>query len=155
MGTMVCHLGIGKWEIAQEILTLTKDVIINIENEKSGPMISTMLLRFPHIGQAIFKVLFGNTGSTDLLTSGFTHEFDKFSITIFIATLWVLWIHEFLSNKWIHDFQRVPAGTLWKLWIQSTNKLALKWIHDFQRVPAGTLWKVWIHNSNLLYLADI
>ena len=63
-------------------------------------------------------VLFGNTGSTDLLTSGFTHEFDKFSITIFIATLWVLWIHEFLSNKWIHDFQRVPAGTLWKLWIK-------------------------------------
>ena len=44
-------------EIAQDILTITNDVIINIENDDTGPMVDTMLLRFPHIGQGIFEQL--------------------------------------------------------------------------------------------------
>ena len=72
------------------------------------------------------QALFGNHGSTPKFKSGKT------------------W-----PKKWIHDFQRVPAGTLWIWWIHSTilpNTYPIKWIQDFQIVPAGTLWKWWIHS---------
>ena len=42
-------------EIAQDILTSTKEVIINIENEETAPMMDNMLHRFQYLAQGIFK----------------------------------------------------------------------------------------------------
>ena len=98
--------------------------------EMMDPLLRLCIWQPYRIGSMISKecqqALFGNHGSTPKFKSGKT------------------W-----PKKWIHDFQRVPAGTLWIWWIHSTilpNTYPIKWIQDFQIVPAGTLWKWWIHS---------
>ena len=60
-----------------------------------------------------------------------------------------------MGTKWIHDFQWVPAGTHWKVWIHFCSFICLTWIHTIQWVPAGTHWKLWIHFCSFIWLTWI
>ena len=73
------------------------------------------------------------------------------------GTHWKVWIHfcSFICLTWIHTIQWVPAGTHWKAWIHFCSFICLTWIHTIQWVPAGTHWKLWIHFCSFIWLTWI
>ena len=103
-------------EITKEILFATKDVIINIENDRNDPIIDDMILRFPTVVDAIFK------------------ELDNESVAKCksVSRLW----YDFIDNQklpWIRKIQKFK---------RKTEKFNQQWKKAFKNAPINIVKEV-------------